>query len=632
MIARIYRWLPCCAGLLVSITGCQAPRPTAAVPPARSFTQTSPAAFSPASLDSRHQQDKTILQTSFEQPLAEQDKDKPKPPLGERLQLPADLPGRDAPVITLPELKPGNEEARKAAIDRHFPALPPLPDLQRPQMGPDGKPLGLADLQQMARANSPLLRQAFAAVETATGAAIQAGLRPNPTVGYVGDDFNQANTAGKHGAFIDQTIKTGGKRSLSRAAADADVEKAELALRKTEIELLTQVRKAYFNFLVAQRRLAVERAFVGLTQEVYAIQVARLRQGQAAVYEPLQARVQAIQARSSFTQTNNRLLAAWGQLAAALGTPDMKLTALAGNLDQAVPRYTLEAAQEHVLNNHTDVLSAAHSITRAQLLLRLAEVTPFPDLDLHYQAQIDKTASPNNAVHGVSVGVRLPLWDRNQGGIRSAQANLSYAAAEPMRVRNELAIQLATAFERYETSRDQVLMYRDQMVPDQARAYRLIYRRYDAEPEVLNFNDVISAQQTLAETIKSYINSIGNLWEAVADVGNLMQLDDLAAMPADFDQCPIPSLEPVPVPRRCSDAASSTGAGGIQRVGYEVLVPDDSGTPRRIDFAVKDLDNRRVTVPFEIRQLAPKKRPWLNFKIVPLQDDDGRQADSSSVK
>ena len=32
-------------------------------------------------------------------------------------------------MITLPELKAGNKAARKAAIDRYFPALPPLPDL-----------------------------------------------------------------------------------------------------------------------------------------------------------------------------------------------------------------------------------------------------------------------------------------------------------------------------------------------------------------------------------------------------------------------------------------------------------------------------------------------------------------------
>ena len=50
------------------------------------------------------------------------------------------------------------------------------------------------------------------------GRAVQAGLYPNPTVGYEADRIGAAGTAGEmQGAFIDQTIVAAGKLRLSRA-------------------------------------------------------------------------------------------------------------------------------------------------------------------------------------------------------------------------------------------------------------------------------------------------------------------------------------------------------------------------------------------------------------------------------
>src|SRR5947207_4322260 len=59
----------------------------------------------------------------------------------------------------------------------------------------------------------------------------------------------------------------------------------------------TLFRSGYFGVLMAERSLRVSRAFSALTTEVYSIQVTRLRLGQAAPYEPMQARVLALQAR-----------------------------------------------------------------------------------------------------------------------------------------------------------------------------------------------------------------------------------------------------------------------------------------------------------------------------------------------
>ena len=104
---------------------------------------------------------------------------------------------------------------------------------------------------------SPLIRQAAADVEAARGTAIQAGLHPNPHVGYQADDINTGSTAGYQGVGISQTISTGGKLKLARNAACMDLENARLTLSRTQYDLATQVRSNYFAVLVALERFRV---------------------------------------------------------------------------------------------------------------------------------------------------------------------------------------------------------------------------------------------------------------------------------------------------------------------------------------------------------------------------------------
>ncbi len=542
MVARLCAWLPWSASLLLAAADCRA-----APPPPPTPLRTFPAAFAPPPVEATPAT-VGVAELVVQKPAGEQPpKEKPPTtPVSERLQLPADLPGSGVPRIRLPEKR----AEREAAIKSLFPTLPALPSPYQPVPGPEGKPLTLPELRDMALARNPLIRQASASVEAARGVAIQVGLYPNPRIGYVGDSINQASTAGSHGGFVEQTIKTGHKLQLARGAALVDVEIAEYNLRRAEVDLTTQVRRNYFSVLAAERSFTIARALATLSADVYNYQVARLRGGEGAAYEPLQARVLAFQARAALLQSQNRLISAWRQLTATLSSPKMPPTALAGNLDNDVPHFIAAEVVSRVLATHTDVRIAESGIQRAQLNLRLAEVTARPDIDLHYQVEYDKTAQPNNAMHGVSVGFQLPLWNRNQGGIREAQANLARVSDEPERVRNDLLTQTAVAFERYDNNRALVMMYRDQIIPDQVRAYRSLYFRYSTEkPDDLNFNDVVTAQQTLADAIRSYIESINGLWDSVVDIANLLQVDDLdaaASKPDGFDRCPVPSLEPLP--------------------------------------------------------------------------------------
>ena len=95
----------------------------------------------------------------------------------------------------------------------------------------------LEQLQQMALANNPTLEQAKAGVRAATGRTRQAGLWPNPTIGYLGDEIRGGSFGGgEQGAFVQPTILTDGRAALitgARRAASptADGSAARLSVR-----------------------------------------------------------------------------------------------------------------------------------------------------------------------------------------------------------------------------------------------------------------------------------------------------------------------------------------------------------------------------------------------------------------
>jgi cobalt-zinc-cadmium efflux system outer membrane protein len=478
-----------------------------------------------------------------------------KPPrkLAERLQYPPELPGADAPPIRLPPFKPDDPKSikeREAAIQRLFPPLPPLGPNPEPKPGPDGHALSLPDLQRLAIANSPLLRQAAAQVEAARGAAVQAGLYPNPTFGYETNTAGTGATAGYQGAFLDQTIKTAGKLKLARAAAVMDLRNAELAFRRTQADLASQVRAGYFAVLVAQENLKVSLALARFTDEVYRVQVDQVRFAQAAPYELAQLRVLTIQTRAALVQARNRYTSAWKQLAATLGLPGMCPTELAGRVDMPIPVYCYEQVLAWVLSKHTDVLTALNTVQRERYNLRLAQMMPIPDVEVGLAVMKDFTTPPFAVVENITVGVQLPVWDRNQGNILQAQANLLRAVEESHRVRNDLTARLAEAFERYQNNRVILEYYRNQILPDQVRAYRGAYERHQQEPDKVGFADIVNAQQILAGSIATYIGTLGDLWTAVVDIAQLLQTNDLfqvADMVPETECLPaVPSLDDLP--------------------------------------------------------------------------------------
>jgi outer membrane protein, heavy metal efflux system len=377
--------------------------------------------------------------------------------------------------------------------------------------------LSLADLLRVALAQNPSLRQGGFDIEAAQGRAVQAGLYPNPTVSIVGEEI------GRNGGIhtlpqVSQELVTGGKLALSRAVAEREVDQAQLALLRQRFTLFTTVRQGYFEVLTLRRRIEVLSELVKLATESYEKARKSLEAKEIAELDLLQFQVELNRLRADLDAAEREQTAAWGRLTAGMGVPNLPPIPLTGSLEAPLPEYAIEPARAILLETHPDVRSAQVGIARAQFALNRAEAERVPNVTLAAGYQRNFNDREDQARYEVSVP--LPVWNRNQGNVRAAQAELGRAIQEVTRVQNDLLNRLWTAFGQYAAARQRAERYRTAILPDATRAYRLSLIAFKGGQ--FEYLRVIQAQRAVAEANLEYLRTLAEAWRAASELAGLL--------------------------------------------------------------------------------------------------------------
>ncbi len=168
--------------------------------------------------------------------------------------------------------------------------------------------IALADFERMALERNPTLRQATAQFEAALHRSRQAGLYPNPTLGYIQDQIGSFSESqptsngfavkGKPspgdnvGAYVQWQIVTAGKLRLSRAKFAEEATAAHWQAIGQELRVLNGVRIQYLEVIAAERLIAIHREMVKLDGDAVRTMEEMLNVGQVSQPEVIQAQVQ----------------------------------------------------------------------------------------------------------------------------------------------------------------------------------------------------------------------------------------------------------------------------------------------------------------------------------------------------
>jgi len=413
--------------------------------------------------------------------------------------LPQGAPPLLQPVSQHPEvIKPGTP-------------LPPQPQGFRAA-------LTLDDLERIALQSNPTLVQAAMAVRAAQGGYVQAGLYPNPGIGYAGGDTGLEGTSGQQGAVFSQEIVTGGKLRLGRAVAGHEVQQARYGFEAQRWRVLNDVRGGYYEVLLAQRMIDVNQQLVRIAAEgLKATEQLRAAQ-EVSQADVLQAGVEAEVANLSLHEAGNRHQAAWRRLTGLLGRPEMGPAPLAGDVDAELPEFDWQKTLIRLWTQSPELAQARAGVQRARCELALQYAERVPNLEVDVWAKYDATTEEGLA--DVGLGLPLPLFNRNQGNIVKAQAELTAAQREVQRVELELRDRLVAAFEQYANARRKVVSYKKIILPNAQKSRDMIRVGY-REGE-FGYLTLLTVQRTYFSASLDYLANLRELWARTVELEGML--------------------------------------------------------------------------------------------------------------
>ena len=416
----------------------------------------------------------------------------------------------------------------------------PMPEMK---MGQPQQPaaLQLEDLEQMGLENNPTLRQAESEVRATEGRKRQAGLYPNPTVGYQGEQIRGGSfRGGEQGGFIQQDIVLGGKLGAARNVIEQERKQAEQEREEQRLRIMNGIRLAYYQSLAAQETVILRTSLLKLAQDGVETSRQLLNVGQSDQPDVLQAEVEADQAELALAAAQQSQQRMWKALAAVVGKPELPLSQLAGNLED-IPNIDPDEWLQKLLSDSPAVKIAQLGIARAEAQLSRARREPIPDLQLRGGIEQNRELQePSNRPVGLQgfaeVGVRIPLFNRNQGSVQAAKAEIERAQLESKRVQLLLRERLAGTIQSYLIAKATADRYRNRMIPRAENAYRLYLEKYDnmqgAYPQVL------IAQRTLFQLKTDYVSALESVWVSSIALKGFMLTDGLEAptSPSEIDR------------------------------------------------------------------------------------------------
>ena len=304
-----------------------------------------------------------------------------------------------------------------------------------------------------------------------------------------------------------QVVEIRGQRGLRIRGAESELGRAEWAARETEREVAAETTRAFSGLLLAKERLGLSREVLTLVTGLRDTARRLVDAGDAPEIDVLRAEVEVRRALTRVTQDEAAVQVAIRALALLIGAPaDVRFVATGPLLLDPVSG-TLEQLINDARANRPDLKAAEAAIeaTRAgRALVEAERFLPSVTLSASYGEGLDFDSRTRLALFGVSIP--LPFWNRREGDLQAAQAQVATQQAERQRVLARIDKEVATAFRQFDAARKVVEEYVQRIVPAQEQNVRLVEQGYRVGQ--LRLTDALLVQRDFIETRTTYLDAI----------------------------------------------------------------------------------------------------------------------------
>lgn len=409
-------------------------------------------------------------------------------------------------------------------------------------------PLTLSNALELALKNSPEL-SIFAWDDRISEARrLQAGLRPNPELGFEieeirlsdGSDFvstfgtelvvEEGASAGfgeaEYTLSFSQLIELGGKRMKRVRAAELEGEVFHRSYEIARADVLSDVAAKFVKVLGAQERVLLSEEILQLTTNIANAISARVSAGQVSPIEQTRSEVQVSQAQIALGREKRLLEAARVMLAATWGADEPQFGHAVGTLEQT-PKLKSGPELKAMIENTPDLLYWTSELNHLTSLVTLERAQSRPDLEVTFGYRMqsldsrDFSSFDSGAFQGVGrnsfsdsredslvleFSLPLPLFDRNQGNVREAEYQVQKASARRNAIEFRIRSLIDSSLKRLDAVEQEIRGLRDEVLPGAEDAFNASNRGYSAGK--FGYLEVLDAQRTLVDARGQYLDAL----------------------------------------------------------------------------------------------------------------------------
>lgn len=377
--------------------------------------------------------------------------------------------------------------------------------------------LTLQAAMEMTLRQSPILLRDQQNPAIARGNLFQAGRRPNPTFEVNSESYPlyQSNP----GPFFNnqelviragQTIETAGKRGKRVAVARQDLAATESGVQNTVRQLKFELKRRYYLAVLAKAQRGLAEEILKQFDDILRLNEARFKQGELSGLEINRIRAERSRFFNDLLDADLQLRNAKTALLELLGVSDLNASFdISETL--AAPGFQVDLAQmqREALQARPDLIAEQQRLQRTRENLRLQKAEAFPNVTPFFGYKRD--FGGNTAAMGFSLP--LPLFNRNQGGIDRAAAEIQQQQFETSRLRLSVARDVQEAYQTVQIQTERVRGLEQQYVPSARSAREIAQQSYRLG--ALDLIGFLDAERVYRETLRAYNLSLFDYQTAI---------------------------------------------------------------------------------------------------------------------
>ncbi|MCV2487608.1 TolC family protein [Flavobacterium sp. SH_e] len=298
-------------------------------------------------------------------------------------------------------------------------------------------------------------------IDASKALTIQARIWDNPTISAELNAYNPERDKffdiGKEGQkvfAIEQLIYLGGKKRNEVKLAQANEKLAELQFNDLLRTLKFQLRKSFFTVYYNSKNLEntdKQLAHIENLINSYSIQA---QKGNIPLKDVVRLQSLYLNFKNERLEVINDNIEEQANLKLLMNETENVIPQVSKDDSDKylkVIDFDLKGFEEQAIANRPDYLAKQKEIDANELNVRWQKSLSVPDIT--FGANYDQRSGAFNREANVSVGIPLPLWNKNKGNIKYAQTILEQSKIEKQNFELQLQTEITSAWTKWDESR-----------------------------------------------------------------------------------------------------------------------------------------------------------------------------------